>query len=109
MALVLTERGIPGKTEIYGVVRLIEDPNRARAEFAIVVERKLTGRGLGAYLIRRIIEYARDRGISEVYGDVLYDNERMLKLCKKLGFSRLSESGQAGVVRVSLKLQEQKQ
>lgn len=109
MALVLTERGIPGKTEIHGVVRLIEDPNRARAEFAIVVERNLTGRGLGAYLIRRIIEYARDRGISEVYGDVLYDNERMLKLCKKLGFSRSSESGQAGVVRFSLKLQEQKQ
>ena len=109
MALVLTEHGIPGKAEIYAVVRLIEDSDRARAEFAIVVEHSLTGRGLGAYLIQRVIDYARDRGIGEVYGDVLYDNLRMLKLCKKLGFSRLSESGQPGVVRVSLKLQDQKQ
>ncbi|HNP37548.1 MAG TPA: bifunctional acetate--CoA ligase family protein/GNAT family N-acetyltransferase [Woeseiaceae bacterium] len=109
MALVLTERGIPGTTEIYGVVRLMEDPDRELAEFAIIVERSLTGHGLGAQLLRRVIEYARERGIGEIFGDVLHDNERMLKLCKKLGFSSSRKSGQANVVRVSLKLGERKQ
>lgn len=109
MALVLTERGIPGNTEIYAVVRLIEDPDRESAEFAIVIEHRWTGRGLGTHLLRRVIEYARGRGIGEVYGDVLDDNERMLKLCKKLGFSSSRDTDEAGVIRVSLKPQEWKQ
>ncbi|HNP63222.1 MAG TPA: GNAT family N-acetyltransferase, partial [Woeseiaceae bacterium] len=109
MALVLTERGIPGESEIHAVVRLIEDPDRELAEFAIVVERKLTGHGLGTHLLRRVIEYASERGIGEIYGDVLSDNERMLKLCRKLGFSCSRESGDAGVVRVSLRPPEKMQ
>ena len=36
--------------------------------------------------MRRIIEYARKRGIGEIFGDVLRENTRMLQTCKKLGF-----------------------
>ena len=104
MALVLVDRGIPGKAEIYGVVRLVEDPDRTSAEFAIVVERSLTGRGLGTLLMQRVIDYARDRGVGEVHGDVLCDNERMLSLCRRLGFTSSREPGQADVVRVAMKL-----
>jgi acetyltransferase len=109
MALVLVDHGIPGKVAIYGVVRLIEDPDRTCAEFAIVVDNDLTGRGLGTFLLQRIIDYARDRGIGEIYGDVLHDNERMLKLCRKLGFKSSRTAGDAGVVRVSMKPGESRQ
>ena len=109
MALILTDRGIPGKSEIHAVVRLIEDPDRETAEFAIVVASSLAGRGLGSQLLRRVIEYARERGIGEIHGDVLHDNKRMLKLCSKLGFSSSREPGEAGIIRVSLKPQEQGQ
>jgi len=104
MALVLTNAGVPGKTEIYGVVRLIEDPDRTCAEFAIVIEHDLAGQGLGTYLIQRMIDYAQRRGIGEVYGDVLWDNDRMLALCRTLGFSTSRDASNPGVVRVRLSL-----
>lgn len=104
MALVLATPGIPGQGDIYAVVRLIEDPDRERAEFAIVVEHDLAGHGLGRKLMHRIIEYARQRGIGEIHGDVLVDNHRMLELCRALGFSTDAQRLEPGVVRVVLRL-----
>ncbi|MGA8261680.1 MAG: bifunctional acetate--CoA ligase family protein/GNAT family N-acetyltransferase [Arenicellales bacterium] len=104
MALVLTEHGIPGKTEIYGVVRLIADPDNERAEYAIIVRHDMTGQGLGVYLMRRIVDYAKARGIGEIFGDVLRQNETMLKLCKVFGFTRSNIPDEPSEVRVTLKL-----
>jgi acetyltransferase len=104
MALVLTEHGAPGRTDILGVVRITADPDNERAEYAVIVRKEMTGMGLGVLLMRRIIDYARGRGIGEIYGDVLADNTTMLKLCRVLGFTWPSLPGEAGVVRVTLKL-----
>lgn len=104
MALVLTGRGVPGKAEIYGVVHLSADPDNRAAEFAVIVQKSFTGMGLGLLLMRRIIEYARTRGIGEVFGDVLVDNRRMRGLCKALGFAESSTRGDLGIVRVTLRL-----
>jgi|GEM_PF-354189 len=86
MGLVLSERGVPGRAEIYGVVQLIADPDNERAEYAILVRGDMTGRGLGTLLMRRMIAYCRSRGIGEINGDVLRENAPMRRLCKKLGF-----------------------
>ncbi|MEQ8660877.1 MAG: GNAT family N-acetyltransferase, partial [Gammaproteobacteria bacterium] len=104
MALVLCEPRAAGDDEIHAVVRLIEEPDRARAEFAIVVERSLAGQGLGTALMQRIIAYARTRGIGEIYGEVLADNHRMLRLCRELGFSEALAASEPGVLHVSLAL-----
>ena len=104
MALVLTEPGAAGTTEIYAVVRLTADPDLERAEFAILVRHDMTGHGLGRLMLRRLIDYARGRGIRELYGDVLQDNEPMRRLCKELGFVEKWSLGDAGVLRVSLAL-----
>ena len=69
MALILAEPGIPGKMEIFGVVSIIADPDNERAEYAIVVRHDMTGLGLGILLMRRIIDYASERGIGEIYVD----------------------------------------
>jgi acetyltransferase len=106
MALILTENGIPGETDIHGVVRIFADPNNERAEFALIVHHDMTGLGLGIFLMRRIIDYARDRRIGEIYGDVLSDNRAMLKLCKFLGFDQSYMPDDPGVFRVSLRLDE---
>ena len=37
MALILTEPGLAGKTEIFGVARLSADPDKERAEYALIV------------------------------------------------------------------------
>jgi acetyltransferase len=105
MALILTEPGPNGLDEIYGVVRLIADPDKARAEFAIIVRQPMTGRGLGTLLMRRILDYAREQGIREVFGVVLPDNAPMLRLCDKLGFGRRTNPIEPGTVLVALVLE----
>jgi len=104
MGLILTEPGIPGKTEIFGVVNIIADPDNESAEYAIIVRHDMTALGLGIFLMRRIIEYARQRGIKEIHGDVLHENRQMLKLCNVLGFCESRTVDDPGLVRVTLTL-----
>lgn len=104
MALVLTESGSPGHTEIYGVISLSSDPDNERGEFAILVRGDMTGMGLGIVLMRRIIDYARSRGMQEIEGDVLRENTTMLKLARVLGFTEHETPDEPNLVRVRLRL-----
>jgi acetyltransferase len=106
MALVLTTPGPAGRMPIHGVVRIAADPDNERAEYAIVVRDDMAGRGLGTLLLQQILEYARRRGIGEVFGDVLRRNTRMLEICRRLGFAQAPLPGEADVLRVSLRLRE---
>ncbi|PWV63244.1 bifunctional acetate--CoA ligase family protein/GNAT family N-acetyltransferase [Plasticicumulans acidivorans] len=103
MALVVSGRETPGKADIYGVVRITCDPDMDRAEYAILVDHGMTGMGLGPMLMRRIIDYARLRGITEIYGEVLWENEGMLKLCRALGFTVKASADDPGIMHVSFK------
>jgi acetyltransferase len=103
MGLILTEPGRPGQTEVFGVANLIADPDNRSAEYAIVVRHDMVGLGLGIVLMRRIIDYARNRGITKMFGDVL-QNRPMLKLRKILGFSQARVPDDPGVTHVTLKL-----
>jgi acetyltransferase len=40
----------------------------------------------GPLLMRRLIEYARERGIFEIFGHVLRENRSILAICRLLGF-----------------------
>lgn len=104
MALVLTEPGPAGKAPIYAMVRLISDPNNERGEYAVVVQDDLAGKGLGTLLMRRIIDYAKSRGLREIMGHVLLENQTMLKLCNELGFTIVRDADDASVVLVRLEL-----
>ena len=76
-----------------GVVRLHADPDRISGEFAILVRSDLHGHGLGTALMHRIIEVARQRGLSRLVGSVLRDNGRMLRLVRELGFTAAAAQG----------------
>jgi acetyltransferase len=89
---------------IYGVVRLICDANNERGEYAVVVQDDLTGKGLGMLLMKRIIDYARSRGIREITGHVLAENTTMLKLCEELSFKLERQADDAASVLVRLTL-----
>jgi acetyltransferase len=104
MAFVIAETQAGGVSELRGIARLVADPDNARAEFAIIVERALTGLGLGSLLMSRLIDYARSKGIGEVYGDVLEDNAVMRGLCRALRFREAPAEGH--VIRVTLPLRE---
>lgn len=79
------------------------DPDNVKAEFAVLVRSDLKGRGLGHLLLQRLIQYARDRGLSELTGEVLEDNVKMLALCRALGFC-LDAATPTGAIRASLSL-----
>ena len=100
MAFVLVDRGPTESADIHGVVRLSADPDGERGEFAIVVEDKLTNQGLGRLLMQRMLDYAASRGIDEVYGFVLMENEPMLDLCHNLGFRSQTILDSPGIVQV---------
>jgi acetyltransferase len=106
MALVLAakDRSENGGQVLYGSVRIIADPDNERAEYAILVHREVAGKGLGKLLMRRIIDYARSRGIKEIFGQVLGENIPMLKVCAALGFTSKRSPEEPSVVIVSLRL-----
>ncbi len=104
MALVLADPGPAGRVKLYGVVRLIADPDNESAEYAIALRDEMAGHGLGTLLMRHIIDYARDRNIGEIHGDVLSENRVMLELARHLGFSLGGGPEMGEVVRVSLRL-----
>ena len=104
MALVLTEPGPAGKTDIHGVVRIHADPDNEQAEYAIIVRKPMTGRGWGTLLMDRIIAYARQRGTGRIFGYVLSENRPMLDLCARLGFDRQPMPEEPSITLVSLNL-----
>lgn len=104
MALVLTEPGVPGKTDIHGVVRIHADPDNEQAEYAIIVRKPMTRRGWGTLLMERIIAYARGRGTKRLFGYVLSENRPMLNLCARLGFDRQPMPDEPSVTQVALDL-----
>jgi acetyltransferase len=104
MALVLMARSGASASELIGVVHLIGDPDNERAEFAILVRSDLHRRGIGRLLMTRLIEYARARGLSELFGHVLRENVPMLGLCKGLGLRVSSLPDALDTLRVDLHL-----
>lgn len=86
IAFVLAEPGLPGKAVIWGLVNLYADPDLEKAEYAILLDPTLRGLGLGALLMRYAIKYARQRGFRELFGEVLRENEPMLRLNQDFGF-----------------------
>jgi len=71
---------------LLGLVRLKDELDERTAEFAIMVRSRLKGHGLGWLLMRRVIDYAREKGLRRIYGDVLAENTSMLQMCAELGF-----------------------
>ncbi|MBP2299891.1 bifunctional acetate--CoA ligase family protein/GNAT family N-acetyltransferase [Azospirillum picis] len=93
-----------GDTIMYGVVRITADPDNRRAEYAVMVRSDMKGQGLGFILMNKILDYARSRGIKEVYGEVLRENTNMLNMCRALGFVRKENLDEPGVVEVRIEL-----
>ena len=89
-----------------GVAHFFADPDKLRAEYAIAVRSDWKGRGLGYLLMTRLINIARRRGIGELVGEVLRENEPMLQMCRELGFAVSSDLADPGVMLVRKKLAE---
>jgi acetyltransferase len=82
----------------------ILDIEQGLAEFAIVVADESQGQGFGRKLLRALIFAAQDAGLKQLQGDCYADNRALIGLSKSLGFGVSSHPEDAGLVRVSLRL-----
>lgn len=86
MAFVANATREDGSEETLGTVRVWTDADNLQCEFAVMVHDECKGEGLGVLLMQKMIDYCRQRGTVEMIGNVLPDNQPMLKLARKLGF-----------------------
>jgi acetyltransferase len=87
MAFIATMDDEGGRPETLGVVRAIADPDNVAAEFAVIVRSDIKGRGLGAILLRKLVEYCRRHGTRKLVGEALADNQRVIRLARRVGFA----------------------
>jgi acetyltransferase len=70
-----------------GVAHFFADPDNLRAEYAIAVRSDWKGRGVGYLLMQQLLAIARERGVGELFGEVLRENHAMLQMCRELDFA----------------------
>ncbi|MBA4418126.1 MAG: acetyl-CoA synthetase [Syntrophus sp. (in: bacteria)] len=90
------------KKRIIGGGRIIVEPDSGKGQFALLVHDEFQKQGLGEKFLDITIGIAQDKGLQEIYGIVLSENDKMLGLSRKMGFTstRLPD----GITRVSLEL-----
>ncbi|KQW93733.1 GNAT family acetyltransferase [Massilia sp. Root418] len=104
MAFIATRIGSGGRPETLGVVRAVADLDNQHAEFAILIRSDLKGKGLGAILFQKLIDYFRSRGTAAIVGEALSENGGVQQLVRRFGGS-VSPSPEPGMAILTLKLQ----
>ncbi len=103
MALVAEDKDASGEPRILAVGRLKRTHGANEAEFALLISDEFQNRGLGAELLRRLLDVAKDEKMNRVTADILPDNFVMQRICEKVGFE-LKRSADDPVVKATLEL-----
>ncbi|MGY3486257.1 acetyltransferase [Bradyrhizobium sp. USDA 4011] len=94
----------PNTGEMMGAVRLHSDSLYQNAEYAILLQSDLKGKGLGWALMQLLIHYARSEGLKRLSGQVLTENTTMIGMCRDLGFTVTMDPEDHSIVDVVLDL-----
>ncbi|WP_440055181.1 bifunctional acetate--CoA ligase family protein/GNAT family N-acetyltransferase [Pseudoalteromonas sp. T1lg65] len=86
-----------------GVSRVLMDPDKQAAEFAVVVRSDCQGLGLGKLLMEAAIQHCQRQGVKCIEGVTLPENSGMIALAKKLGFI-VSRDFEEGTINMRLNL-----
>jgi acetyltransferase len=73
--------------KMFGIARVITDPDGKTGEFSILIGDPWHGQGIGEKLLGRVLQIAKNRKIEKVWGTVLRENRKMIALGKRLGFT----------------------
>jgi RimJ/RimL family protein N-acetyltransferase len=80
-----TQQG--GVEQFVGVARYCETDEPGTAELGISVTDAWQRTGIGSLLLQQLVAYAREQNIHRLIGLVLPDNEGMIALARRLGFT----------------------
>jgi acetyltransferase len=87
IALVAEHKETPAaEARILGVGRLSKLHGVNEGEFAILVSDAWQGQGLGAELLRRVVQVGREEKLQRLIGHILPENHAMSHLCQEVGF-----------------------
>ena len=87
-----------------GVTRLVREGDGRSGEFAVIVQPDVKGSGLASHLMRRLIDWARSRGMVEIVGQVLAENAPMLDFVRRLGFTLRRMPDEPDVIEARLEI-----
>ena len=76
-----------GEHEILAVGRLTKEPGSREAEVAVLVSDRAQKQGLGAELVGRLIEVARDEKLERIIAVILPENYGMMALARHFQFT----------------------
>jgi len=103
MAFVATVQENGREVQI-GVSRYAEGANENVREMAVTIADRWQHKGLGRLLAKRLIEYARSHGVTQLYSVDLADNSAMRHLADELGMSAKRHADDPNEVVYSLAL-----
>ncbi len=92
--------------ETVGVCRLVREPYNGSGEFAVLIEPSMKGRGLARHLMQRVMDWARNEGMTSITGQVLSENAPMLAFMRRLGFAIRRMPEEPDVVEASIDLEQ---
>ncbi|MEO5339895.1 MAG: GNAT family N-acetyltransferase [Magnetococcus sp. MYC-9] len=103
LALCIVARQGP-REELQAVGRYYRIPKSQTAELAFVVREDKRGQGFGQRLLKRLIQVARKRDMTQLLAVVQSGNQRMLRLLEKAGFVATPSGEEPGSVTMTLSL-----
>jgi acetyltransferase len=90
--------------DIRAIGRYARTPDGESAEFGVTVEDSWQGRGLGSAMMGALEQCARKRGLSEIFGYVLSENDSMRRMMLARGYDPHREKDDAHVIRFTMLL-----
>jgi acetyltransferase len=101
--VIVATREQEGRNVLLGKARYSVLMDGKSCDFAIVIADDMAGKGLGAYLMNRLMDAARGQGLAVIRGQVLAENEPMLGLMETLDFM-VNLTDDESIVEVSRRL-----
>lgn len=82
-----------GERQIIGVGRLTREHASSDSEFALLVSDTFQRQGIGAELLRRLVDIGRAEKMGRIVGYILPENQGMRRICNELGFQSTFADG----------------
>ena len=80
--------------------RFIQQGDGTDCSFSLLIGDPWQNQGIGRRLLKALLREAAQRGLRQMYGHVLADNQPMLRLARSLRFSAIDSDQGEGVVKI---------